>query len=48
MPIPAGLSETTGPVYGHESIGPLDHDLTRNARRNGKPLGERDTVFFDV
>ena len=29
------------PVYGHSSIGELDHDLTRNARRNGEPLGER-------
>src|SRR5690606_20376182 len=35
------LSELTGPVYGHESVGPLDSDLTRNGRRNGEPLGER-------
>jgi protocatechuate 3,4-dioxygenase beta subunit len=38
------LSELTGPVYGHESVGPLDHDLTRNGRRNGEPLGERIVV----
>jgi protocatechuate 3,4-dioxygenase, beta subunit len=35
------LSEVTGPVYGHEAVGALDSDLTRNARRNGEPLGER-------
>ncbi len=38
---PQTLSELTGPVYGHESVGPLDHDLTKNARINGEPLGER-------
>lgn len=41
VPLTHGLSERTGPVYGHESVGPLDHDLTRNGRRNGEPLGER-------
>ncbi len=30
IPIPQSLSELTGPVYGHESVGPLDSDLTRN------------------
>lgn len=35
------LIELAAPVYGHEDIGPLDHDLTRNARTNGEPLGER-------
>ena len=29
------------PVYGAEDLGALDHDLTRNAARNGEPLGER-------
>jgi hypothetical protein len=29
----------TGPVYGHEPVGPLDHDLTR--QHKGEPLGER-------
>jgi len=38
------LSELTGPVYGHESVGELDHDLTRNGARNGAPLGERIVV----
>ena len=41
IPIKAGLSELTGPVYGHDSVGRLDADLTRNARKNGEPLGER-------
>lgn len=41
IPIPQSLSELTGPVYGHESVGPLDNDLTRNGRKDGEPLGER-------
>ena len=44
VPMPQTLSEITGPVYGHESVGPLDHDLTRNAVVNGAPLGERIVV----
>ena len=41
IPIVASLSELRQPVYGHDRLGELDHDLTRNARRNGEPLGER-------
>lgn len=41
VPLPQTISELTGPVYGHESVGPLDNDMTRNARVNGEPLGER-------
>lgn len=37
--VPHSLSEITGPVYGHEKMGPLDHDLTR--QHAGEPLGER-------
>jgi protocatechuate 3,4-dioxygenase beta subunit len=37
--IPQTLTEVTGPVYGHESIGPLDHDLTR--QHPGEPAGQR-------
>jgi protocatechuate 3,4-dioxygenase beta subunit len=37
--LPHSLSELTGPVYGHESVGELDHDLTR--QHDGEPLGER-------
>lgn len=36
-----GRSELTGPVYGRESLGPLDADLTRNGAKDGEPLGER-------
>ena len=41
IPIQQTLSELTGPVYAHESLGRLDADLTKNARKNGEPLGER-------
>jgi protocatechuate 3,4-dioxygenase beta subunit len=37
--LPRTLSELTGPVFGHESVGELDHDLTR--QHAGEPLGER-------
>lgn len=40
-PLQQTISELTGPVYGHEALGPLDADLTRNAAVNGEPLGER-------
>jgi protocatechuate 3,4-dioxygenase, beta subunit len=41
IPVKQTLSELTGPVYGHDSVGVLDHDLTRNGRKDGEPLGER-------
>ena len=41
IPIKQTLSELTGPVFGHESVGTLDADLTKNARKNGEPVGER-------
>lgn len=44
VPLRQSLSELTGPVYGHDSVGELDGDLTRNGRRNGEPLGERIVV----
>jgi protocatechuate 3,4-dioxygenase, beta subunit len=37
--LPHTLSEVTGPVYGHEDVGELDHDLTR--QHGDEPLGER-------
>jgi protocatechuate 3,4-dioxygenase beta subunit len=39
VPLEHTLSEVTGPVYGHEDIGELDHDLTRQGE--DEPLGER-------
>ena len=41
VPLKHRLSEMSGPVYGHERLGSLDHDLTRNGCRDGEPLGER-------
>jgi protocatechuate 3,4-dioxygenase beta subunit len=41
IPLRQTLSELTGPVFGHDSLGPLDNDLTRNGRKDGEPLGER-------
>jgi len=40
--LPHTLSEVTGPVFGHDDIGPLDNDLTR--QHAGEPQGERITV----
>ena len=39
VPLVHTLSELASPVYGHDRIGELDHDLTKNARVNGEPLG---------
>jgi protocatechuate 3,4-dioxygenase beta subunit len=41
IPIRQTITELTGPVYGHDSLDPLDHDLTRNARKSAEPIGER-------
>ena len=40
--IPQTLSEITGPVFGHDAPGPLDHDLTR--QHASPPIGERIVV----
>jgi len=48
VPIALSLSELTGPVYGHEAVRELDSDLTKNARVNGEPLGERIIVAGHV
>jgi protocatechuate 3,4-dioxygenase beta subunit len=44
LPMKDKLRQLRAPVYGHEAIGALDHDLTRNAAKNGAPLGERIVV----
>ena len=41
LPIKQALADMRAPVYGDDALGALDHDLTRNAIRNGEPLGER-------
>jgi protocatechuate 3,4-dioxygenase beta subunit len=42
------LSELTGPVFGQEDLGPLDHDLIRNYAQTGDPIGERIIVHGRV
>ncbi|WP_163512985.1 protocatechuate 3,4-dioxygenase subunit beta [Fodinicola acaciae] len=37
--LPQGLTEVTGPVFGHETIGALDNDLTRQHAE--EPVGQR-------
>lgn len=44
--VPHTLSELTGPVYGHESVRDIDHDMTR--QHAGEPLGERIIVHGRV
>jgi protocatechuate 3,4-dioxygenase beta subunit len=46
VPLPAALSDTTGPAFGHLRPGPLDHDLTR--QHGGPPIGERIVVVGKV
>jgi protocatechuate 3,4-dioxygenase, beta subunit len=41
VPVRQALAELHAPVYGASQLGPLDHDLTKNAVKNGEPLGER-------
>ncbi len=48
IPFPQTMSELTGPLYGLDDIQPLDNDLTRNAVKNGEPLGERIIVVGRV
>ncbi len=42
--VPHTLSELTGPRLGPDRHAAIDADLTRNAVRNGAPLGERIVV----
>jgi protocatechuate 3,4-dioxygenase beta subunit len=37
--IPPTITEISGPLFGHERVGPLDHDLTR--QHDGEPVGQR-------
>jgi protocatechuate 3,4-dioxygenase beta subunit len=41
IPLKEYLRDRRVPVYGAEDLSALDHDLTRNAAKNGEPLGER-------
>ncbi|UVF17532.1 protocatechuate 3,4-dioxygenase subunit beta [Microvirga terrae] len=42
------LSESTGPVFGHSKIGPLDNDLIRNYAKTGEAIGQRIVVYGRV
>jgi len=42
------LTEATGPVFGHDAIGPLDDDLIANHARDGEPVGPRILVHGRV
>jgi len=44
--LPQQLTEVTGPVFGHERVGALDADLTR--QHAGDPLGQRIIVHGRV
>jgi len=44
--VPHGLSEITGPVFGEDRLGDVDHDLTK--QHKGEPLGERIIVHGRV
>jgi protocatechuate 3,4-dioxygenase beta subunit len=41
IPLAHTLSEITGPIFGPEDVGPLDHDLTRQHEDEGQPIGQR-------
>lgn len=41
VPLQQSQSELTAPIFGATSVDELDSDLTRNAVRDGEPLGER-------
>ena len=42
------VSETTGPVFGHGDMAPIDNDLIKNYARDGDPVGERIIVHGRV
>jgi protocatechuate 3,4-dioxygenase beta subunit len=44
--LPANATERSGPTFGDERVGELDHDLT--SQRDGEPLGERIVVHGRV
>jgi protocatechuate 3,4-dioxygenase, beta subunit len=41
LPVAAQLKDLTLPAFGESAIGKWDNDLTKNARKNGEPIGER-------
>ena len=49
LSLSATKSELTGPVFGHDILGPLDNDLIRNFSQDGaEAIGQRLTVYGQV
>jgi protocatechuate 3,4-dioxygenase beta subunit len=49
LSFPTTLSEETGPVFGHDMLGALDHDLIHNFARPGESaIGPRIVVYGRV
>lgn len=46
--LPQSLKKFSGPIFRDFTLGPLDHDLTKNSARNGEPMGERIIVHGKV
>ena len=41
-------TDIAGPTFGHNAVGPLDHDLISNFAHDGSPVGERIIVHGRV
>ena len=48
LSIDNSLSEITGPMFNHNELGPLDHDMLKNYAKTGDPIGERIIVHGRV
>ncbi|WP_019997207.1 protocatechuate 3,4-dioxygenase subunit beta [Aureimonas ureilytica] len=49
LSLPTTMSEETGPVFGHDVLGPLDNDLIRNfSKDGGEAIGQRIVVYGRV
>ena len=42
------IKDISLPAFGESAISPFDHDLTKNACKNGVPIGERIKVFGKI
>lgn len=48
VPVAEMLKDSSLPAFGESVIGEFDNDLTKNARKNGEPIGERIKVSGKV
>jgi protocatechuate 3,4-dioxygenase, beta subunit len=46
--LPQSIGELTGPLFGHDRLGPLDNDLIRNYASDSDAIGERILVHGKV